>query len=364
MRRKSAVSLVSILGLVLAIGCHREVEMLPLADRTINITDRFFGVQALSKDRAFVVGYAGTILETTDGGFTWVKHPSGVETALYDVHFADDQRGWISGQEGVILGTDDGGKTWTRQESHAIYVDPREPNVTQQLYLFGLFALDRDHAWAVGDRSILTSTDDGGKTWRAHKVEMEIDTSGGESLAAADPIFYDVKFADLQHGWIVGEFGKIMYTEDGGQTWREQERSLMEGTGIIDLLDLPSLFGVHVIDPQHALAAGLEGHIARTSDAGKTWTYDKVDVDIPLLDPLFEVTELPDGNGWAVGAAGEVMRREPGSTAWKRAKLGQDVLTWLRAISFSDNQNGWMVGGFGLIYRTTDGGKSWLPSQG
>ena len=70
------------------------------------------------------------------------------------------------------------------------------------------------------------------------------------------------------------------------------------------------------------------------------------------------------GSGWAVGAAGEVMRHQPGETAWKRAKLGQDVLTWLRGLSFSDQQNGWLVGGYGLIYRTTDGGKTWLPSQG
>ena len=88
------------------------------------------------------------------------------------------------------------------------------------------------------------------------------------------------------------------------------------------------------------------------------------EVDYPLVDPLFRVLELPDGSGWAVGAAGEVVRHQPGETAWKRAKLGQDVLTWLRGLSFSDQQNGWMVGGYGLIYRTTDGGKTWLPSQG
>ena len=45
-------------------------------------------------------------------------------------------------------------------------------------------------------------------------------------------------------------------------------------------------------------------------------------------------------------------------------KLGQDVLTWLRGLSFFDPNNGWMVGGYGLIYRTTDGGQTWLPSQG
>jgi len=161
----------------------------------------------------------------------------------------------------------------------------------------------------------------------------------------------------------VGEFGKIMHTTDGGETWHEQERSLMEGTSTIDVLDLPTLYGVHMTSPQHGAAAGLEGHIARTQD-GQRWTFDKIEVEYPLVDPLFRVVELPDDSGWAVGAAGEVVRRAPGQQVWQRAHLGQDVLTWLRGISFSDPQHGWMVGGFGLIYRTTDSGQTWLPSQG
>jgi photosystem II stability/assembly factor-like uncharacterized protein len=344
------------------LGCHHEVEMVPLAERTIYTTDRFYDIQALTKDHAFVVGYGGKIIETRDGGGSWEIRPSGTDVALYTVRFPDDQHGFISGQDGLIIHTDDGGKTWQKQESNAIFQD--KDGSKQPLFLFGLYAVDAQHAWAVGDRSILTSTTDGGKTWRARKVVMEADISGGESLAAADPILYDVKFTDLQNGWIVGEFGKIMHTTDGGETWHEQEKTLMEGTGIFDLLDLPTLYGIHMVDNQRGTAAGIEGHIARTTDGGQHWGFDKIEVEYPLVDPLFEVLELPNGDGWASGAAGEVMRHQAGETSWKRAKLGQDVLTWLRGISFSDQQHGWLVGGFGLIYRTTDGGKTWLPSQG
>jgi photosystem II stability/assembly factor-like uncharacterized protein len=348
--------------LAFSLGCHREVEMVPLAERTIYTTDRFYDVHAVTADRAFVVGYGGKILETADGGRTWEIRPSGVDEALYAVQMTDDMHGWISGQDGIILRTEDGGRTWQRQQSNALFTD-RDGTVSP-LYLFALFALDNDHAWAVGDRSILTSTTDGGKTWRARKIEMEADLSGGVSLAAADPVLYDVVFTDRQHGWIVGEFGKILHSSDGGETWHEQERTLMEGTGIIDMLDLPTLYGLHMSDRMSGVAAGIEAHLARTRDGGQRWTYDEIEVDYPLVDPLFTVVELADGSGWAAGAAGEVVRREPGETVWRRAKLGQDVLTWLRGLSFSDVQHGWLVGGFGLIYRTTDGGKTWLPSQG
>jgi photosystem II stability/assembly factor-like uncharacterized protein len=352
----------SLLRLSFALGCHREVEMLPLLERTIYTTDRFYDVQALSTDRAVMVGYAGKILETTNGGQTWERLPSGVDSALYTIRFTDAQHAWITGQDGVILHTEDGGKSWQKQESHAVFKD--RDGSAQDLYLFGLHAIDNDHAWAVGDRSILTSTSDGGRTWRARTVPMEIDLSGGQSLASADPIFYDVTFTDLEQGWIVGEFGKIMHTADGGETWHEQEKTLMEGTGIFDLLDLPTLYGVHMIDTQRGLATGIEGRIARTNDGGQRWAFDPIEVDYPLVDPLFRVVELPDDSGWAVGAAGEVVRRAPGQQVWQRAHLGQDVLTWLRGVSFSDPQHGWMVGGYGLVYRTTDGGQTWLPSQG
>ena len=259
MRRPSIP--VGIVLVALAMGCHREVEMIPLMERTIYPrTDRFYDVQALSKDRAIVVGYGGKIVETRDRGRNWTILPSGVDVALYGVRFVDDDHGWIVGQDGVILATADGGKTWTKQESNATFEE--SDGTVKRAYLFNIDASDAQHAWAVGDRSILTSTSDGGQTWRSRKIKMEGDLSGGESLAAADPILYDVKFVDAQNGWIVGEFGKILRTHDGGETWKEQTKSLLEGTEFFDLLDLPTLFGIDAQDTQHAVAAGLEAHIA------------------------------------------------------------------------------------------------------
>src|SRR5262249_34251073 len=195
---------------------------------------------------------------------------------------------------------------------------------SQDLYLFGLHAIDNDHAWAVGDRSILTSTNDGGKTWRARAVPMEVDLSGGQSLATADPIFYDGMFTALHQGGIVGEFGKIMHTTDGGETWREQEKSLMEGTSTIDVLDLPTLYGVHMMSPQHGSAAGLEGHIARTQD-GQRWAFDKIDVEYPLVDPLFRVGDLPDDSGCGVGEGGRGVRRAPAAAGRQAAHPRPDA---------------------------------------
>src|SRR4029453_13529106 len=249
MRRRSIP--LGVVLVVLAMGCHREVEMTPLVERTIYPTDRFYDVQAVSKDRAVVVGYNGKMLETRDRGRNWNVSKCGAAAALYGVRFVDEDHGWVVGQDGLIMNTADGGKTWTNQESNATFEE--SDGTTKRAYLFNIDAVDQKHAWAVGDRSILVSTNDGGQTWRSRKVQMEGDLSGGQSLAAADPILYDVKFVDPQNGWIVGEFGKILRTHDGGETWKEQTKSLLEGTDFFHPPDSP---------PPRALRARRDGHAA------------------------------------------------------------------------------------------------------
>src|SRR5438094_8170500 len=97
--------------LAIGVGCHREVEMVPLIEKTIYITDRFYDVQALSTDRAVVVGYGGKIIETTGGGRSWEQTPNGVANALYAVRFVEDPQAWISGQSALFMHTQAGGKT-------------------------------------------------------------------------------------------------------------------------------------------------------------------------------------------------------------------------------------------------------------
>ena len=184
-----------------------------------------------------------------------------------------------------------------------------------------------------------------------------------ELVASADPILYDVQFLDEKTGWIVGEFGKIFHTADGGKTWHEQEQSLL-GEEVVDILDLPTLFGVHFINSQNGIAAGLDGRIVRTVNGGARWTFEKMKLDYPIVDPLYNPKLFTDGTGWATGAAGEVVRLATPGGEWERAKLGMEVLTWLRGMSWLNENDGWIVGGLGMILHTKDGGQTWIPSLG
>ena len=215
----------------------------------------------------------------------------------------------------------------------------------------------------MGDKSILLSTADGGKTWTVHKITSaaQKELSAEEAVASQDPVLYDVQFLDAQNGWVVGEFGRIVQTTDGGQTWTERQQSLISGD-IFDALDLPTFFGVHFINPQEGIAAGLDGKIARTHDGGASWAFEKLQLDYPIIDPLFTPIRFAEGAAGPSAppekcctSAARMPNGSVPSSAWRSS-------TWLRGMYWLNQQDGWIVGGLGLILHTKDGGKSWVPS--
>jgi photosystem II stability/assembly factor-like uncharacterized protein len=59
------------------------------------------------------VGQHG-LIQKTDASGNWVTQGSGVEADLFDVTFATPSVGWVVGQAGTVLRTIDGGKTWNK----------------------------------------------------------------------------------------------------------------------------------------------------------------------------------------------------------------------------------------------------------
>ncbi|SRR6266571_4741484 len=340
-----------ILLLNLLSACHGEVTDAPLSTRLISVRDKFYDVKALSAEKAVVVGYTGKILVTTDGGKSWQAKQSGTDLALYNVKFVDAQTGWVCGQDGLILHTTDGGETWHRQES----------GINQPI--FALSFTDQNHGWAVAQQATYLRTTSGGESWEVGHIEASLEGVAEEAtLAMGDPVLYDVHFIDDKTGWMVGEFGKIYYSTDGGVNWQEQQNTLLGHAGIDDALNLPTLFGVRFANATTGVAVGLEGKIVKTTDGGKTWAFTAEDLSVFSTDPLYAIRLLGDGKGWIVGAGGRVLQLRDGD--WKPASLNLQTVAWLRSIDFFDENNGWIVGGYGTILHTTDGGKSWLPSMG
>jgi len=327
-------------------GCDRAAPPHSQPQRAISRADRFYDVAAIDAEHIVVVGYDGKILRTTDGGASWTRPASGTGRALYSVDFVDGLTGWISGQDGVLLRTTDGGSSWGRLASPTT------------LYVFAIDFIDRQRGWAVGDRSVLLDTRDGGATWAARTVASARGEASAEDVAAAESVLYDVRFVTADVGWIVGEFGKILHTTDGGVTWAAQQGSLLGGA-IVDVLDIPTFFGARFLSTQAGVVTGGDGRLARTTDGGTTWAFEAT---LAPATPLFQPFLSADGATWAVGAEGTVLRQSAPGARWDRVADGAAGGAWLRAMDWSDARHGWIVGGYGAILRTTDGGQSWTAA--
>jgi photosystem II stability/assembly factor-like uncharacterized protein len=352
MNRLRSVSLGALL--LAAAACHSEIDQTPMIDRKIYLTDKFYDVQAVSPDKVIIAGYGGKILTTDDGGRSWSVSSSGTESAIYKTRMVDASNGWAVGQGGIVLKTTDGGKTWQKVDTGS------------DASLFSLFIVSPQKVIAVGEKATLISTEDGGATWKTTKLQAKAKEAGSDEamiglndaeVVAQDPALYDIKFVDDKTGWVVGEFGKILHTSDGGATWKEQQQSLV-GAAVADALDLPTFYGVDCTDTKECTAVGLDGKIASTKDGGGNWSFEQVAGD--FSEPLLTVQVFPDGSGWAAGIAGEVLKRDRGE--WAPADLGMRVPSWIRQLGFADASNGWLVGGFGTILHTRDGGKTWIPA--
>ncbi|MCX7180098.1 MAG: YCF48-related protein [Proteobacteria bacterium] len=147
--------------------------------------------------------------------------------------------------------------------------------------------------------------------------------------------------------WIAGNKGKIVRSEDDGNTWVLQKTPTQQ-----HLQDIASW------DAKRAVAVGNKGVVIVTADGGTTWS----EVTVPLsklTNKLLRVKTLPDGRAWAVGEMGALLESNDYGATWQRRRDEEDT-AW-NDVMFLDPLNGWVMGEAGRILKTMDGGKTWLP---
>lgn len=149
--------------------------------------------------------------------------------------------------------------------------------------------------------------------------------------------------------WIAGTNGKIVRSEDGGQTWKLQA-----------IATKAHLQDIAAWDALNAVAVGNKGVVAVTSDGGANWT----EVEAPksqIANKLTRVLTLPQGQAWAVGEMGALLQSADFGKTWQRKRDEEDV-GW-NDVAFANANDGWVVGEFGRILRTVNGGAAWQAVQ-
>ena len=209
-----------------------------------------------------------------------------------------------------------------------------------------------DTGFVVGNYGTILKTTDGGSHWLPKNSETECDLKSAF-------------FIDTDTGYAVGfGFGcsKIIKTIDGGENWIPLEPDTIPYWHY-------KFFSVHFVDANTGYAVGSDysdfndyGAILKTSDAGETWTrkYTGTNKYFYIYSVFF--TDLL--NGYAVGNYSNpnyssiIFKTTNGGETWTSQSSGSTGS--LFSIYFTDSNTGYIGGYPGLMLKTTDKGETWI----
>jgi photosystem II stability/assembly factor-like uncharacterized protein len=316
-------------------------------------TQDLFAVTFPTENEGWACGRWGTILHTTDGGKSWTKQTSGIERVLTGVSFVDTKYGWAVGEQGTVLHTNDGGQTWTKQsvpagKSASDKRDFFQTNIevkTKEFtpyFLHGVHFVNRQKGWAVGDRTAILHTSDGGKTWTVQ-------------FTGQDFILKKVSFCDENNGWAVGEYGYVYNTKNGGASWQKQagKYEFDEDTG--QYITESYLFNVLAISSRVALAVGIESAITMTIDGGVTWKPVKTSL------PKTHLFGIAHGGGMlAIAGSGLLAAGKEVGADLKPGNVTPPIsYGWMYGVAARPKAGFVAVGAAGWIYVSDNSGTSW-----
>jgi photosystem II stability/assembly factor-like uncharacterized protein len=305
-------------------------------EQTSGTICNLYSVHFVDENTGCAVGVCpggGVILITTDSGLNWVANSN---TRLFSVQLIDENTGWAVGGDyygGDIIKTTDGGLNWGSQ----LFLEND--------FFSSVYFIDENIGYASGVHIDLNTygtvfrTTNGGEDWF-----RKLSLYGSENL-------WSVYFLNQNLGWVVGQYGKISKTTDGGSSWISQN--------VNDSYDLRSVF---FIDENNGWVVGnLNWPVLtlHTTNGGSNWNF--ITLDSVSFNYLNDVFFIDVNNGWIVGANGKIFKTIDGGVSWNAQTSGTSLD--LYSVDFIDQNTGWVVGNDGTILHTSNGGITFVEES-
>ncbi|UFP96618.1 photosynthesis system II assembly factor Ycf48 [Gloeobacter morelensis] len=203
--------------------------------------------------------------------------------------------------------------------------------------LLDIAFVDDENGWAVGSRSTLLRTADGGESWSAIPVKLDSDSR-----------FLSVSF-DGKNGWIGGEPKRLLRTVNGGESW----------TSITLDRRLPgSPIKVYALGPDTAEVVLNSGLVIKTVNGGKNWQV----VTPASAGGIRSAERVADGSYWVVSTrGGSYLQWKPGDPQWTNYERTSSRR--IQAMGFSGGKAGWMINQGGEMQFTANHGETWTPGR-
>lgn len=264
-----------------------------------------------------------SVAYATDSGLLTVRNQGIPHDALYDVCFKQDQ-GTAVGIAGAVLESDDGGLSWAAND------------IAEPVTLLGLECQGQNPIIVGQGGAILVKQGDAWQRVESGTTERLLSVSANSQGLAV----------------IVGGFGALLKSEDGGQSWAP---IVVDWEAVLNDFLEPHLYDVHVSEAGMITIVGEFELIIRSADGGETWeTQNKAD------SSLFSQFWLDDSTGFAAGQNGQVLRTSDGGTTWERLSTGTDqnlLDVW------ADGDGSVVISGIRTLLKSGDSGSSFVSVE-
>lgn len=268
---------------------------------------------ARAGERLVAVGQRGHVLYSDDAGRRWQQAQVPASADLVAVHFPAARRGYACGHDGIVLGSRDGGQTWQR------LLDGRSAGSAMAAY----YTRQADPAHDA-----------------AAKEAARFAAQGAENP------WLDCWFADEQTGFVVGAFGQVLHTADGGASW----------TPWLHAIDNPK--GLHLY-----AVRGIAGEVWIAGEQGLLLKLDRAAqrfkaVELPYKGTLFGIV----GHERVLivhGLRGTALRSTDGGRSWQPVTTG--LQTGLPAATLDARGRFVLVSQAGHVLASADDGTSFTP---
>jgi photosystem II stability/assembly factor-like uncharacterized protein len=161
-----------------------------------------------------------------------------------------------------------------------------------------------------------------------------------------------VQFIDDRRGYAAGHDGVVLGTQDAGETWTLLRATPGEEQPILSL---------HFDSLEHGIGVGLYGWAIETRDGGHTWTERHLGTGDDADRHLFHVFASSHGTLLVAGEAGTLYRSADGGQTWDTLATGNKGSLWYGTALVDGTLL--VCGMRGHLYRSRDDGRTWQAVQ-
>lgn len=223
----------------------------------------------------------------------WVQVPVPVSVNLTAVTFVDERIAYAVGHDGVVLRSIDAGLSWRKVfdglRANALILDRAKKR------------LERATSQSMSKSNDLA----------AAEFAME-DAEAGSKFGPSRP-FLDLWFINPKRGWVVGSYGQIFETHDGGRRWALASQD-------IDNPEMKHFNGINGTSNGLLMIAAESGLVYRSTDSGKSWIKLDTGYNGHIYGVAFLAKQGQSITSYAYGFAGHVFRLDSGADEWLPVK--------------------------------------------